>query len=229
MGIVYCATNKVNGKIYIGQTTKTLERRMTQHKSSMNCGSQYYFHKALLKYGWDDFNFVVLENVKNSELNESEIMWINASNSNNPDIGYNLNEGGMGQKGNHKKYQKKYRKWTEKSRIRASESQLGEKNHNYGRHFSEEHREKIRVSNLGKNLGKVHTEEAKIRIGIRSKGNKNPNASAIMNMDTKEIFLTIREAVDKYGLQSSNITKCCLGQRNICGGFHWAYRNEEQV
>ena len=36
MGYIYKITNKVNGKIYIGQTVKTVEKRFQQHKNNSN-------------------------------------------------------------------------------------------------------------------------------------------------------------------------------------------------
>jgi group I intron endonuclease len=227
MGIIYCATNKINGKIYIGETIQCLKKRMAQHKSAGLCNSEYYFHRAIKKYGWDNFYFIVLEYLDNTEIFEKENMWIIASNANNPNIGYNMNEGGKGQRGNHNSYQKKHKKWSEESKKRFSESHTGSKNYNFGKHFSEKHREKLRLSNIGKNKGKHHTDESKIKIGNRSRGYQNPNAHPIINNDTQEVFLTIQKAVNKYKIISSNVVKCCQGKRNTCGGYHWAYYKEE--
>lgn len=60
MRIIYCYTNKINNKKYVGQTNNP-ERRQREHKSnafnekSVNYGS--VFHKALRKYGWENFNY----------------------------------------------------------------------------------------------------------------------------------------------------------------------------
>lgn len=53
--IVYCITNKVNGKKYIGMTGRTLEQRWNSHCSAARNGSPFRFHCAIRKYGEDNF------------------------------------------------------------------------------------------------------------------------------------------------------------------------------
>jgi len=45
--IIYRAVNKINGKTYIGQTTKDLEVRKRQHEYDALRNSLQIFHKAL--------------------------------------------------------------------------------------------------------------------------------------------------------------------------------------
>lgn len=57
-------------------------------------------------------------------------------------------------------------------------------------------------------------------------GHKRTNESKnrrVKNLDTNEVFKSMSEAVEKYNLQLSNLTKCCKGQRNTCGGYRWKY------
>lgn len=90
--IIYKAVNKVNGKIYVGQTMKTAQERIAEHFSC----SQYPFANALRKYGTMNFDVSVLETCKTrEELNEREIYWIAALNCKAP-RGYNMNDGGNG-------------------------------------------------------------------------------------------------------------------------------------
>ena len=57
-GFIYKVTNKVNNKVYIGQTRYTVEFRWRQHVNSKdNC----HFHLALRKYGVDNF---LVENIE---------------------------------------------------------------------------------------------------------------------------------------------------------------------
>lgn len=56
--IIYKVTNKINGKIYIGQTVKSVVSRKAIHyyaSKSSNDGS--VFHKALVKYKGTDFDW----------------------------------------------------------------------------------------------------------------------------------------------------------------------------
>lgn len=45
----------------------------------------------------------------------------------------------------------------------------------------------------------------------------------IINLDTLEIFETSVDAGNKYNVSRSNITYCCQGKRNKCGGYRWKY------
>ena len=74
-GIIYGSRNIVNGKWYIGQTTRGIEKRRRQHLiDARNNYDSYAFHAAIRKYGEDAFDWTVLEfDIKtHDELNERE-------------------------------------------------------------------------------------------------------------------------------------------------------------
>ena len=96
---IYCFTNKVNNKKYIGQSYN-IENRYKSHKRNyLNPNLQTYnthFYRALRKYGFNNFIFEVLEesdSFNQDELNEKEIYYINKFNSFID--GYNMNYGGQ--------------------------------------------------------------------------------------------------------------------------------------
>jgi group I intron endonuclease len=75
MAIIYCYTNKNTGKKYIGQTIHPEQRKRNHLHEAMERNSDYYFHRSIRKYGWDAFDYEVLEeNVEN--LNERENHYI---------------------------------------------------------------------------------------------------------------------------------------------------------
>ncbi len=78
MGYIYKITNKVNNKIYIGQTIKTVEKRFQQHKNNSNKPyfSQIVLYKAFNKYGIENFQCEMIEEVSNENLDEREKYWI---------------------------------------------------------------------------------------------------------------------------------------------------------
>ena len=78
MGYIYKITNKVNNKIYIGQTVKTVHKRFTQHINNSNKPyfSQIVLYKAFNKYGIDNFICETIEEVPNELLDEREKYWI---------------------------------------------------------------------------------------------------------------------------------------------------------
>lgn len=94
-GIIYKFTNKINHKTYIGQTTQTLEQRVNKHLSQLN--DETYFHRALKKYGIQNFNIEIIEkNIPLNELDNREIYWIKYFNSYyTSNQGYNLTKGGQ--------------------------------------------------------------------------------------------------------------------------------------
>jgi hypothetical protein len=97
-GIIYKATNRLNGKVYIGQTTSTLDERKKQHVfTAFSPNTQKYpFQKAIVKYGEASFDWVVIDTGDTlDELNEKEIKWILLVESySNPKKGYNRTPGG---------------------------------------------------------------------------------------------------------------------------------------
>lgn len=99
MGVVYLATNLVNGKRYVGKSVKSLQKRKMTHEASARAGSNQYFHKALRKYGSDAFEWRVLMVEDNSEdLYVSEQICIRLMKTRGL-FGYNLTDGGPGNLG----------------------------------------------------------------------------------------------------------------------------------
>ena len=97
-GFIYKITNNLNNKVYIGQTIQKPIERFYQH-CAKKCDKyilNMVIHKAIFKYGKDNFTFEVIEEVPKQQLNEREEYWIKYYNSYVD--GYNSTKGG--QKGN---------------------------------------------------------------------------------------------------------------------------------
>jgi group I intron endonuclease len=100
IGIIYKATNLINGKVYIGLTSSSLEHRKRCHfGNAFKYNSQAYFHRALRKYGWDNFKWEIIDEADMERNNETlplkEIYWISYYDSfNNSEKGYNQQPGG---------------------------------------------------------------------------------------------------------------------------------------
>mgnify|MGYP002658749408 CR=1 FL=1 len=57
---VYKHTNKINGKVYIGQSSNIKERWSRKGTCYKGCT---YFYNAIQKYGWDNFEHIILKDV----------------------------------------------------------------------------------------------------------------------------------------------------------------------
>ena len=94
---IYMYRNRINGRIYIGQTVNIyLRRRQHENPTGQDRTHQYEsdFHKDIRKYGIENFEFTILEECDPEKLNEREVYWI--SKYNTTSNGYNVKNGGSG-------------------------------------------------------------------------------------------------------------------------------------
>ena len=133
--IIYKVTNKVNGKIYIGQTTKNLEYRRKKHEGQINCKKRMVFHRAIVKYGKENFQWeTICEASNREELDVLEVFYIKQYESFGKN-GYNMTEGGnSGRRG----------KATEETKKKLSLAHMGNKH-------SKETCDKMSKTRKGKN------------------------------------------------------------------------------
>lgn len=88
-GYIYKTTNKITGKIYIGQ------KKSNKFLKEQYLGSGKILKSKIKHYGEDNFTVELIDTADSKdELNDKEIYWIAKFNSTNPDIGYNISIGG---------------------------------------------------------------------------------------------------------------------------------------
>lgn len=174
-GVIYKAENKINGNVYIGQTIRNLNDRISVHKNNafiQECN--YVFSKALRKYGFENFTWTVLVKTDSKDkLNALEKLYISAYKKMTKI--YNMTDGGEGALGYIP---------TEKTLKKLSESHKGLKSGNKGNKYSEEIRKKMSDSKkklTGKKnpfYGKKHSAESIKKMSDAKKGKytgeKNP-------------------------------------------------------
>lgn len=138
----------------------------------------------------------------------------------------------------------------EEIRTRLSEIQKtmrGTKNSMYGKHHTEETKQKLRVLNSGKNnymygkcgkehpmYGHKHSTEACKRMSKTHKqriGALSSRARKVNQYTTDGQFIKtwdyIKQVSEELHINAAYITKCCRGKGKTAGGFKWAYYNEQ--
>ena len=97
MGYIYCITNLINNKRYVGKTTDSIEKRWKEH--CKDCRKQQNekrpLYDAINKYGIENFKIEQLETVSDSKLSDREIYWIQELQTYGKN-GYNASKGGDG-------------------------------------------------------------------------------------------------------------------------------------
>lgn len=88
---IYKFTNKINNKSYIGQSVNIEDRKIKHKYYSQHSNTAFY--KAVNQYGWDNFEFSVLEECSVKQLDEREKYWIEFYDSYYND--YNMTKGGQ--------------------------------------------------------------------------------------------------------------------------------------
>lgn len=183
-----------NGKVYVGITCTAPERRWRADGSGYR--KQPVIYHAIKKYGWENVNHeIIASNLTKDEACKFEMLLIDKLKSNQHEFGYNVDNGGQTSGSHSPETLEKMRK-----------SMLGEKNHNYGKDFSKETREKLSLSHKGKKTGA-----------------DNPTAKRVMCIETGEIFLTTVSAAKAVNISRGTICSCLLGRSKTAGGYHWKY------
>ena len=235
---IYIHINEINGKMYIGQTCQNIKERWNDGLGYLGKKdgkySQPYFANAILKYGWESFvHIVVYENLTFEEANLYEEWLIYLGDTTNPQYGYNILTGG------------KNSKRTEEYKKKLSESRMGEKNARYGKHCSEETKNKISEALKGKYVGennpmygKHHTDEARTKMSESHKnlseetrnkisknhadvsGANNPRAVCVVCIETGKVFKTIQQTADYFHIGRNALYKILDNKDKTINGCH---------
>lgn len=214
-----------NGKVYIGITCqRNLNRRWNNGKGYKN---QSLMAKAIDKYGWENIGHeVVATNLSKTDAEKLEIRLIAEHQSNNPQYGYNIDNGGNCT-GTH----------SEKTRQKISNAQKGAQNHSFGKpsplkgkKMSADAIEKNRLSHLGQiphNKGKRMSEEQKAKMRKpkteeHRKKLSEAKAIPVVCVETGQRFISGKEASLQLGINRGSISRA-VRENLKAGGYHWKY------
>ena len=240
-GSIYCITNLINGKKYIGQTAKLyLSARWDGHKLSARNNQSGYLYNAMRKYGEENFVFkVLLYNIPIEQLNFYECLWIKKLNTKCPN-GYNMTDGGEGcrritawNKGKPRSketIQKIKSHYTpevkEQMRVRVS----GENNPMYGRRG--ENSPTYGLHRCGEDnpfYNKHHSEETKAKLSKFQQQRKQKVGMYDINTDKLLMTFDSYSEAGKYlrnhttftKADDSAISRCARGIYNNVYGYKW--------
>lgn len=236
-GYVYKITCKVNGKIYIGITTRTPEHRWKQHVSTAyQKKSKDYkcvFKNAIRKYGKENFLLETQEEIFSNieDLKKREIYWIKFYNSyafDENSNGYNMTRGGdfADERQQRAIYKCDIVKGTiikKFNSILSAQEELG-----------------IRICSVSQynmtagGYGYFYIEdfEGLSKEEIKDKIHNNyPNLVYKLSKEGKVlgIYRNVSEAAKENNIPNTgNIISCCLGSRRYVRNFQWCYQKDLQ-
>lgn len=205
MSYIYKITNLINGKIYIGKTNQTIERRWKEHWAAAKRDniSNRPLYKAFNKYGQENFVIEKIEECSPDIASEREIYWIETLGSFK--YGYNATLGGDGK--HYADYDLIYNLYKEGYNIKQIIKQT--------------HYDKDTVATALEMQGISHEDRmVRGKLAIQhSVAQLDKNTLEILN-----IFPSVKEAYAFLNKsQSGHIGSVCTGKRKTAYGYKWKY------
>ena len=190
--IIYKATNKTNGKIYIGKTGNLHQRKKGHLRDSKSPKTR--FHSAVKHYGIDGFNWDILSECASEVSDTEERKFVGLYDSMNTEKGYNQTPGGGGGNtwdgnlhkeetsrklsqsiSNSKKHKESHRSpeyiklMTKLNREKAKDLEICKKISKSlkGKPFTESHRNNLSIGSTGKILSEEHRKNIGEAVRVR--------------------------------------------------------------
>lgn len=230
MYCIYLHTNRLTQDKYVGQTSMKPEDRWGANGNGYKKSPKFY--AAIQKYGWDNFEHTILETgLSAHEANLREVYWIAFYDTyGDQSHGYNLTPGGN----NYMELLWQDPEYRQKMCARFSEIRK--------QSWSNVEFAQKSLTILLEGLHKAWQDPEWRKRRIENLlGDKNPNAKAVINIETGLVFSTIKNAAEWAGLKTQGtIGECCKGKRNTSGihpetgeKLHWKFitdlRTNEEI
>lgn len=227
MGLIYMATNTLNGKRYIGQTHQSLKSRIAGHVADAKSrGLCRAFANALNKYGAAVFRWEILQDgiLLQETMDEAEGAAISKYKTITPH-GYNLRTGGA--RGRHSEESKakmrmfqnapeskawqtarSLRGWTaeKKTKMRAASS-------------TPEARKKQSIAM--KKRWENPAYRARYEGKRRGENRKETLGRRVACIETGKVYKSAAAAARDTGANYASVCLCLSGRRKTAGGKHW--------
>lgn len=207
MAYIYCITNLINSKKYVGKTTTTIEERWKEHcqDSQKERCNKRPLYDAFNKYGIENFKIEELEYVENNqELNDREIYWIQELQTYGH-TGYNATKGGEGT-------------------LIYDHNEIIEL---YNLGYSTSKVSKKIGCDITTVIKVLKANGIKLRHGLNMVDQFDLAGNYIQTFDclNSVVEWLMEQGLTTSSSASKNISKCCRGQRKQAHGYKWAYKN----
>ena len=198
--MVYAHVNKTNGKMYIGITSRK-DPNIRWGRDGSGYKENTHFYAAIQKYGWDNFEHVILRrDLNEQEAKDLERFLIKDWDTMNNRYGYNMTSGGEGTPDYHPSEEVLRKRSIRMRRENLSEDTLNKRSEGLrGRMFTEEHKRKI------------------------GEGNSKPVNMLTLTGEFIRKYKSAHDAEEELGINHSHISQCCHGQRYTSGGYKWEF------
>lgn len=232
MYCVYRYTNTKNGKVYIGQTSKTLaERAQANGRNYKECRK---FYAAIQKYGWDSFEPDILaDDLTLDEANRLETFYINFFDSTNDLNGYNIAFGGDNKEFSEeskliisKKAKERYinpennpmygKKHSELSIHKMRDAKLGDKNPMFGTKWNDTQKNTVRHG-----WTYEWTDERRKNASDKFKKTAMAWTKKVRCIEDDICFDSAQDAAKHYGVSKSTLSGHLNGYQKSCAGKHF--------
>lgn len=201
-GCIYIHTCLITGKSYIGQTTQTMDKRWASHCKRAMAGSNTHFHRAIRKYGVDNWSHkVLLTNISTDIICQLEVAFISTYNT--FECGYNATKGGEGTVGN---------KLTAAHKAILKAVHTGN-SYGLGWRPSEEQKNKQRKSLKGRVVSEKTKAKLRARTGIKHHNAKLVDIVSVISGEIIATNVVIREWVrHNTGYDQAALNRTALNQ-----------------
>ena len=194
--IIYMHKLKKDNRVYIGITCQNPKKRW---QNGLGYVHSRYFYNAIKKYGWNNFEHIILlQNLTKEEAEQKEKELIKLYKSNFKGYGFNINEGGFAPA------------MTEEQKRKISNSEKG----------------KIVPKEVRGKISKTH-KELFMKYGLTKKQEEGyrKRIKPIVCIETGIIYYGQKDLKNK-GFNAGNIQQVCVGKKRIADGLHWKFLEE---